>query len=413
MFDRDSNTFSFNTREHVMYSRRSIMRRVTYLLLVITVLQSFKWMFLHDTATAQYSFALHLLTTLLHLIAFSLCLYLFKRKLFNLGKWVLQLAFISFITSANLLWYNDIALQYFYLLAIFISGFMFSERETRYFLLCSLFYLSLFLLFQYFYMDALRYTPAEMILPMLNSMVLALSCFGCAWIVRKMTLSNWKKAQNFSQSNSQSNLIYKVFPERIAGTLISLQSNRQTPTQDLMYQASMSIVFLDILNTKYYVLEKGEQKAAQLVDNIFAAFNTEIKSAGCLRIKTHGDQYIFVRELKQDSHAAQVCKCLNLVRELHRIFYEHAKGTDLAIRCGVASGEVSAGVVNLGAPCFDVWGQAVVLASRLEKSCQPLHAHCDEETYKLAKERFYFKPSSEWNFKGLGKINTYQMLLSE
>jgi class 3 adenylate cyclase len=413
MFDSDSNTFTFNTREHVMYSRRSIMRRVTYLLLVITLLQSFKWIFLPEAVAAEYSFPLLVFNTVLHLFAFGLCLYLFKRKLFNLGKWVLQLAFISFITTANLLWYNDIALQYFYLLAIFISGFMFSERETRYFGVFCFLYLSLFLVFQYLYMAALSYAPSEMILPMLNSVILAVSCFGCAWIVRKMTLSNWKKAQNFAQSNSQSNLIYKVFPERIAGKLISLQANRQTPAQDLMYQASMTVVFLDILNTKRYMQEYGAEKASQLLDSIFEAFNAEIKSAGCLRIKTHGDQYIFVRELKQGLHAAQVCKCLNVVRELHRIFYKHAKGTDLVIRCGVASGEASAGVVNLGSPCFDVWGQVVVLASRLEKSCQPMHVHCDEETHRLASERFYFKPSSEWNFKGLGKIMTYQMLLAE
>jgi class 3 adenylate cyclase len=411
MFGRDSNTFTFNTREHVMYSRRSIMRHVTYLLILITAIQSFKWVFLPESVTAEYSFSLHILNTILHLSAFSLCLYLFKRKLFSLGKWVLQIAFISFITTANLLWYNDIALQYFYLLAVFISGFMFSERETKYFLVCCALYLSLFLIFQYLYMLALSYRSMAMVLPMVNSTMLAVSCFACAWIVRKMTLSNWKRAQNFSQSNTQSNLIYKVFPERVGGKLMSLPSNRQTPAQDLMYKAPMIVVFLDVMNISQHAKEHGFDEAIKLREVIFAAFNAEIKKSGCLRIKMKGEQYIFVRELKQGAHAAQVCKCLNIVRELHRIFYEHSKGSHLAIRCGVSTGDVSAGFVNLGTPNFDVWGQAVVVSSRLEKSCRPMHVHCDQGTYKLAHERFYFNSASEWSFKGLGKFKTYQMRL--
>ncbi|MBT1451027.1 adenylate/guanylate cyclase domain-containing protein [Glaciecola sp. XM2] len=410
MFHRDSNTFSFNTKEHVMYSRRAILRRVTYLLLLVTFLQAGKWLFLPESVSQQYSLTLHLMNTLLHATSFIICLYLFRRKLFNLGKWLLQISFISFITTANLLWYNDIALQYFYLLAIFISGFMFSERETKYFLLFCALYLCLFLIFQYLYMAAMQAQVATMILPMINSAVLAGSCFSCAWLVRKMTLSNWKKAQNFS--TSQTNLIYKVFPERISGKLISLQPKNQVPAQDLMYESPMSIVFLCVLNGARFMQEHGEAKALEFFDELYASFDEKIKASACLRIKLQGDQYVFVSEQKQGLDPAKVCKCLTLVRDLHRIFYEKAKGTSLILRCGVATGEVSAGIVNLGRPSFDVWGESVVLASRLEKSCQTMHVHCDEQTYQLAKERFYFNNPSEWNFKGVGKVMTHQMRLA-
>jgi class 3 adenylate cyclase len=225
-----------------------------------------------------------------------------------------------------------------------------------------------------------------------------------------MTLSNWKKAQNFTQS--QSNVIYKVFPERIAGKLISLHNNRKSSAQDLMYKTPMTVVFIDIVNSTSYMKKFGEQAALELFNQIFSAFDDAIKQSGCLRIKTNGDQYIFVNELKAGKHEARVCKSLALIRELYQIFESFSAQTPLALRCGVSTGEVSAGVVNLKSPSFDVWGQSVVVASRLEKSCTPMHIHCDKQTYELAQERFFFSDAAIWNFKGLGQTMTYHTAMN-
>ncbi len=390
-----------------MYSRRSIMKRVTYLLIIMTALQATKLFFLPDPMLANLG--LHVTNTLMHMFGFAVCAWALKRNRFDLSKWILQLCFISFITTAGFLWQQDLALQYFYLLALFVTGFMFSERETPFFIMFCAIYIALFLLFQHLHSAGGLGASDYSFLTMVNSSVLALSCFGCAWIVRKMTLSNWKKAQNFAQS--QSNVIYKVFPERIAGKLISLHNNRKSSAQDLMYKAPMTVVFIDIVNSTSYMKKFGDQAAIDLINRVFAEFDDEIRKSGCLRIKTNGDQYIFVCELKDGKHEARVCKSLNLIRELYLIFGRLAKDTTMALRCGVSTGEVSAGVVNLKSPSFDVWGQSVVVASRLEKSCTPMHIHCDKHTYELAQERFFFSAPAVWNFKGLGQTMTYHMNL--
>lgn len=409
MFHRDLNTFTFNKSEHLMYSRRSIMRRVTYLLLVMTALQATKLFFLPDLMQAKLT--LHLTNTVIHMLGFAGCAWALRRNRFDLGKWGLQLCFISFITTAGLLWQQDMALQYFYLLALFVSGFMFSERETKFFIFFCVAYLTLFLLFQHLHAISQVLASSSQqgypVLTMVNSLVLSLSCLGCAWIVRKMTLSNWKKAQNFSQS--QANVIYKVFPERIAGKLISVHNNRKSSAQDLMYKAPMSVVFIDIVNSTDHMRQFGEQAAFDLVNEIFSKFDDVIKQSGCMRIKTNGDQYIFVSELKEGKHEARVCKNLSVVRKLYDIFQSKTAETQMALRCGISTGEVSAGVVNLKSPSFDVWGQSVVLASRLEKSCSPMQIHCDKHTFELAQERFFFSSPKIWNFKGLGQTMTYQM----
>nr|WP_136249702.1 adenylate/guanylate cyclase domain-containing protein [Ningiella ruwaisensis] len=416
MFEQDSNSFTFDKGEHLMYSRRAVMRRVTYLLLFVTALQTLKLFFLD--ASHQSILTLHLMNTSIHFIGFALCAYAFSRNRFNLGKWLLQVFFISFITVANLLWREDMALQYFYLLALFVTGFMFSEKETRFFAALSVLYVILFLIFQHLNVARPQTLIYEQIgqekninaaLTMINSFVLALSCLGCAYIVRRMTLSNWKKAQNFSQSSA--NVIYKVFPERIAGKIISLQNTRKSSAQDLMYKAPMTVVFMDIVNISSYMNEHGEHTASSIIQDVYTRFDAVIKSSACLRIKTNGDQYIFICELKDGKHEERVCKTLFLIRKLHQIFNETAGSSSMALRTGISTGEVSAGIVSLKSPCFDVWGQSVVLASRLEKSASPRQVHCDKHTYELAQGRFFFSEPAVWNFKGLGQTLTYHMLV--
>jgi len=241
----------------------------------------------------------------------------------------------------------------------------------------------------------------------INSIVLELSSFGCANIVREMTISNWKKAQNLTQS--QSKVIYKVFPERIPGKLISVQNTRKSSAQDLMYKAPMMVVFIDIVNSTDYMKCFGEKAALDFISEIFAEFDDLIRQSGCIRIKTNGDQYIFVSELKEGMHEAMVCKGLTVVRELYLAFQKKARKTAMALRCGVSTGEVSAGVVNLNSPSFDVWGQSVILASRLEKSCAPMQIHCDKHTFDLAQSRFFFSEPAVWNFKGLGQTISYRV----
>ena len=404
MFQRSLKISTLNKNEHFTYSRRAILRRVTYLLMLVSALQTIKLFFLPDTHTANID--LHVANAFVHLLGFSFCVYAFQRKYSVLAKWLLQICFISFITSAGYLWQEDIALQYFYLLALFITGFMYSDRETTLFILFCGLYVGLFLLFQHVY-SATTSGTSYAYLTMVNSVVLAFSCLGCAWIVRKMTLLNWHEAQNLTQS--QSTVIHNVFPERIAGKLISVHRSRKSSDQDLMYKASMSVVFIDIVNSTGYMKKVGDKVAFELINRLFAEFDDDIRKSCCLRIKTNGDQYIFVCELTNGEHEAGVCHSLDLVRDLYLIFQRLAVNTSMALRCGVSTGEIAAGVINLKSPSFDVWGQSVVLASRLEKSCAPMHVHCDQQTYELAQARFSFCAPAIWNFKGLGKTRTYQM----
>jgi class 3 adenylate cyclase len=408
MLNRDLNTVSVQAtaREPLMYSRGAIMRRVTYLLFIVTALQTTKLLFLPDLSRTNIS--LHILNSMLHMGGFMLCIWAFKHKRFELGKWLLQIFFISFITTAGFLWQLDMALQYFYLLALFVTGFMFSERETTFFVILCVVYIGLFLLFQHLHTAAAALSSYAT-LTMVNSLVLALSCLGCAWVVRKMTLSNWKVAQNYTQS--QSDVIYKVFPEHIAGKLISLHNKQHSSSQDLMYKAPMTVVFIDIVNSTRYMKKFGDTATLNLISNIFSEFDDAIKQMDCLRIKTNGDQYIFVSELQNEHQAARVCKSLRLIQTLHLLFNQYADSTSLKLRCGVATGEVSAGVVNIKSPSFDVWGRSVVEASRLEQSCTPMHVHCDKRTFELAQDRFIFSVPTVWNFKGLGETVTYQMTL--
>ncbi|WP_395342639.1 adenylate/guanylate cyclase domain-containing protein [Ningiella sp. W23] len=407
MFERDSAPFSFNKTEHLKYSRRAIMRRVTYLLLIICIFQLSKAFIINE----MEAFRLQILTvsTLFNCAGFMLCIVLFKRKRFDIGKWLLQFVFISFVISSALLWQLDGVLQYFCLLAAFISAFMFNEQEdVAFFSLCG-FHGCLFIFFQYLSLSAMHSFEFTL-LALGNSLLLVGSTILCAWLVRNMTLSNWRKAHNLQQTKS--NVVYRVFPERLSGKLLSFRNKRKSKAQDLAYETPMLVAFLDVQNLSSQIQdvesELQTQDLNQLRKEIYVAFDSILESSSCLRIKRYSEQYIFVCELKSTKQDVKVCRALSLLRDMYLQFEKLAAHTPLTLRCGVASGEVSAGVVNLNSPSFDVWGQPLVMAVRLMKSCPHKYVHCDKRSYELAQERFVFCEPAVWNFKGIGQTLTYQ-----
>lgn len=408
MFLSESNTFSFNKSEYVGYARRKLFIRVTYILLFLTVTQSSKLVFL--PASLRDSLYLYISVTLVHLAAFLLCLLVFHRDRLNLGNWLLHISFISFMTSSVFLWQVDLSLQYFYLLAVLVSAFMFGEKQGVLFLFFSIFYSLMFLGFQYFKSMDLVSTQNYSVINMINSVLMAMGSMACAWTIRKITLRGFQQSQNFTES--QQSMIYRVFPERIPGGVISLKNRHDKQTKDLMYKSLMTVVCIDVVNASTEVSSIKDDAHLQLVQQSFDSFDARIRKAGCLRIKTDSPQYVFVLELKGKKEEARVCQCLNLIRDLHALFAKNIADTSLALRCGVATGELSAGMVNLNNPGFDVWGQALVVASRLEKSCQPMHLHCDKRTHELAQTRFFFSEPAVWKFRGVGEILTHQMRLS-
>jgi class 3 adenylate cyclase len=148
-----------------------------------------------------------------------------------------------------------------------------------------------------------------------------------------------------------------------------------------------------------------------LLDELFNRFDDLADRFGLEKIKTIGDAYMAVAgapEPRADHALAAVelaGAMLTAVDEVRR-----STGVPIAVRIGVASGPVVGGVIGRRRLLFDLWGDTVNLAARMESSGVPGRVQIAESTHaQLPPERFRFEPH-EVEAKGLGRLSTYLLV---
>ncbi|HNO25963.1 MAG TPA: adenylate/guanylate cyclase domain-containing protein, partial [Leptospiraceae bacterium] len=87
--------------------------------------------------------------------------------------------------------------------------------------------------------------------------------------------------------------------------------------------------------------------------------------------------------------------------------FNSSHGTELSVRIGINSGSVTAGVIGTQKISYDLWGDAVNTASRMESSGIPGKIHISESAYILLKDKYSFEERGEIEIKGKGKMKTY------
>ena len=90
------------------------------------------------------------------------------------------------------------------------------------------------------------------------------------------------------------------------------------------------------------------------------------------------------------------------VRKFNKLF-----PVQIQIRIGINSGELVAGIIGKTKFIYDVWGDTVNVASRMESTGEPMRIHVSEPTYFYTKHAFDYKESAQVDVKGKGIMNTY------
>ena len=110
--------------------------------------------------------------------------------------------------------------------------------------------------------------------------------------------------------------------------------------------------------------------------------------------------------LARDDHAIVIAQlALDMVQALAD-FNAHA-GKNIQLRIGISSGAVVAGVIGTSKFAYDIWGDPVNMASRMEKTGLPDQIQISSETYALIKDRFSLESRGLIEIKGKGEVNTY------
>ena len=173
---------------------------------------------------------------------------------------------------------------------------------------------------------------------------------------------------------------------------------------------NVSIIFMDIINFTSYCASKPPETVVGLLDDLFSLFDSLCDRYGMEKIKTIGDAYMAVSGLvcHQDDHASRAINLgLDAIEALHH--YNLAHKTDFSIRVGVDSGDVLAGIIGKKKFSYDLWGNAVNTASRMESTGVSNELQITTHTYDalLNKQQYCFKLIEKVAIKGLGDMTTY------
>jgi len=174
---------------------------------------------------------------------------------------------------------------------------------------------------------------------------------------------------------------------------------------------SVSVLFSDIVGFTPVSESLSPEELVQLLDTMFREFDELCDRRGIEKIKTVGDAYMAVAGLPQPDpdHAASLAElALDMQRTLSRL--SPAWPSPISMRIGIASGPVVAGVIGRRKFTYDLWGDTVNTASRMESHGLPRRIQVDEATHALLESRYAFSEPQRVDVKGKGPMTTYFLL---
>lgn len=174
---------------------------------------------------------------------------------------------------------------------------------------------------------------------------------------------------------------------------------------------NVSILFSDLVGFTQMSTTISAAELVKLLNDLFTRFDLRAQSLGLEKIKTIGDAYMAVGGLPVPrADHAEICAdmALGMLEDLAAFNREH--GRELNARIGINTGQVVAGVIGHTKFTYDLWGNAVNTASRIESTSRPGRAQVSAFTYELIKDKFEFEEGQLVHCKGLGEIMTYLLV---
>ena len=173
----------------------------------------------------------------------------------------------------------------------------------------------------------------------------------------------------------------------------------------------VTILFADLVNFTQLSSRISARELVNILNEIFSEFDRLAEKHGLEKIKTIGDAYMVVGGLpiQRVDHAQAIADmALDMRREIQRI--SNLSEEPLSIRIGINTGPVVAGIIGIKKFIYDLWGDAVNVASRMESQGIPDQIHVTVETYQALRQEYIFQERGKIQVKGKGEMQTYLLL---
>jgi class 3 adenylate cyclase len=200
-------------------------------------------------------------------------------------------------------------------------------------------------------------------------------------------------------------LLLNVLPQPIAERL----KEREDVIADAF--SHVTVLFADIVGFTPYAERFPPDTSVQTLNELFSDFDALAKQAGLEKIKTIGDAYMVAGGLPQPTpdHAEAIADLgLGMLETAaHRTLRD---GDPIRLRIGIDSGPVVAGVIGQRKFSYDLWGDTVNTASRMESHGVPGHIQVTQRVRGLLADRFVFRERGTIEVKGKGPMRTWFLL---
>ncbi len=200
-------------------------------------------------------------------------------------------------------------------------------------------------------------------------------------------------------------LLLNILPRPIA---LRLQAGERRIAESF---DSVTVLFADLVGFTERAAATDPEALVELLSQVFTAFDAISDRFGVEKIKTIGDAYMVVAGLptpRSDHAEAMADTAVALLEAVARV--GEKIGSKLEIRVGMHSGPVVAGIIGTRKFAYDLWGDTVNTASRMESHGVAGRIHVAESTYRALRSQFCFEERGEVDVKGLGLMRTYFLL---
>jgi adenylate cyclase len=206
-------------------------------------------------------------------------------------------------------------------------------------------------------------------------------------------------AEAYTRSES---LLLNVLPAPIVARL------KERPGLVADRYAEATIMFADIVGFTPMSARVPPDRLVLLLDDVNRTFDELIDGLGLEKIKTIGDAYMVAGGVPtpREDHAEAVAELALAMHDAVTAFLDD-EGNPLRLRIGIASGPVVAGVIGQRKFSYDLWGDTVNTAARMESHGVPGATHVTPDTFERLKDRYPFTSRGPIEIKGKGLMHTY------